>query len=48
MDELTIIVVMEMGIRKFDLKTEDGSVNINCIYDAGCVYLNHGAEPSSD
>ena len=28
MDELTIIVVMEMGIRKFDLKTEDGSVNI--------------------
>lgn len=27
-DELTIIVVMEMGIRKFDLKTEDGSVNI--------------------
>lgn len=25
---LTIIVVMEMGIRKFDLKTEDGSVNI--------------------
>ena len=28
MDELTIIVVMEMGIRKFDLKTEGGSVNI--------------------
>ena len=28
MDELTIIVVMEMGIRKFDLKTEDGNVNI--------------------
>ena len=28
MDELTIIVVMEMGIQKFDLKTEDGSVNI--------------------
>lgn len=28
MDELTIIVVMEMGIRKFDMKTEDGSVNI--------------------
>ena len=28
MDELTIIVVMETGIRKFDLKTEDGSVNI--------------------
>lgn len=28
MDELTIIVVMEMGIRKIDLKTEDGSVNI--------------------
>lgn len=28
MDELTIIVVMEMGIRKFNLKTEDGSVNI--------------------
>lgn len=28
MDELTIIMVMEMGIRKFDLKTEDGSVNI--------------------
>lgn len=27
-DELTIIVVMEMGIRKFDLKTEGGSVNI--------------------
>ncbi len=25
---LTIIVVMEMGIRKFDLKTEDGNVNI--------------------
>ena len=28
MDELTIIVVMEMGIRKFDLKTEGGNVNI--------------------
>ena len=28
MDELTIIVVMEMGIRKYDLKTEDGNVNI--------------------
>lgn len=28
MDELTIIVVMETGIRKFDLKTEDGNVNI--------------------
>ena len=28
MDALTIIVVMETGIRKFDLKTEDGSVNI--------------------
>lgn len=28
MDELTIIVVMEMGIRKIDLKAEDGSVNI--------------------
>lgn len=28
MDELTIIVVMKMGIRKFDLKTEDGNVNI--------------------
>ena len=28
MDKLTIIVVMETGIRKFDLKTEDGSVNI--------------------
>ena len=28
MDELTIIVVTEMGIRKFDLKTEDGNVNI--------------------
>ena len=28
MDEVTIIVVMEVGIRKFDLKTEDGSVNI--------------------
>ena len=27
-DELTIIVVMEMGIRKFDLKTEGGRVNI--------------------
>lgn len=27
-DELTIIMVMEMGIRKFDLKTEGGSVNI--------------------
>ena len=27
-DELTMIVVMEMGIRKFDLKTEDGNVNI--------------------
>jgi hypothetical protein len=27
-DELTIIVVMEMGIRKYDLKTEDGNVNI--------------------
>ena len=26
--ELTIIVIMEMGIRKFDLKTEDGKVNI--------------------
>jgi len=26
--ELTIIVVMEMGIRKFDLKTEDGNVNV--------------------
>ena len=26
--ELTIIVVMGMGIRKFDLKTEDGNVNI--------------------
>ena len=26
--ELTIIVVLETGIRKFDLKTEDGSVNI--------------------
>ena len=26
--ELTIIVVMEVGIRKFDLKTEDGDVNI--------------------
>lgn len=25
---LTMIVVMEMGIRKFDLKTEDGNVNI--------------------
>ena len=25
---LTIIVVMEMGIRKFDLKTEGGSVNV--------------------
>ena len=36
MDELTIIVVMEMGIRKFDLKTEGGSVNIvrgYCQYD---------------
>ena len=28
MNELTIIVVMELGIRKLDLKTEDGSVNI--------------------
>ena len=28
MDEVTIIVVMEVGIRKFDLKTENGSVNI--------------------
>ena len=28
MDKLTIIVVMETGIRKFDLKTEDGNVNI--------------------
>ena len=27
-DELTIIVVTEMGIRKFDLKAEDGNVNI--------------------
>lgn len=27
-DELTIIVVMEMGIRQFDLKTEDGNVTI--------------------
>lgn len=26
--ELTIIVIMEMGIRKFELKTEDGNVNI--------------------
>lgn len=26
--ELTIIVIMEMGIRKFDLKTENGKVNI--------------------
>lgn len=26
--ELTIIVVMEMGIRKFDLKTEDGNVTV--------------------
>ena len=26
--ELTIIVIMGMGIRKFDLKTEDGNVNI--------------------
>lgn len=26
--ELTIIVIMEMGIRKFDLRTEDGNVNI--------------------
>ena len=26
--ELTIIVIMEMGIRKFDLKTEDGNVDI--------------------
>lgn len=26
--ELTIIVVMEMGIRKFDLKTEEGKVNV--------------------
>ncbi len=26
--ELTIIVVLETGIRKFDLKTEDGNVNI--------------------
>ena len=28
MEELTIIVVMEMGVRKFDLRTEDGNVNI--------------------
>ena len=28
MDEVTIIVVMEVGIRKFDLKTEGGNVNI--------------------
>lgn len=28
MDALTIIVVMETGIRKFDLQTGDGSVNI--------------------
>ena len=27
-DELTILVVMETGIRKFDLKTENGNVNI--------------------
>lgn len=26
--ELTIVVVTEMGVRKFDLKTEDGKVNI--------------------
>ena len=26
--ELKIIVIMEMGIRKFELKTEDGNVNI--------------------
>ena len=27
-DELTIIMVLEMGICKFDLKTEDGNVNV--------------------